>query len=88
MEETIIVVPGNPDERGQVAIWDESRPHPSHCWARAGLHIFHFKNVNYFVQIESANACINMVKAINIQKIPPQRSKTEWGWGKRWPGQR
>ena len=87
MEETVIVVPGKPEEI-VVAIWDESRPHPSHCWARAGLHIFHFQNVNYFVQIEAANACINMVKAINIQKIPPQRAKVEFGWGRGWSGQR
>jgi hypothetical protein len=35
MNEQIIVIPGNPDERGLVAIWSDTRPHPSHCWLRA-----------------------------------------------------
>lgn len=87
MEETVIVVPGKPEEI-VVAIWDESRPHPSHCWARAAIHCNHFKDVNYFVRLESSNTCFNMVRAINIQKIPPQRAKVEFGWGKGWPGLR
>ena len=85
--DTIIVTQDLEKERGQVCITSDTRPHPSHCWARAGLHCFTFKDCNYFVQLESSNTCYAMVRAINILKIPPQRSKTEWGWLKGWPGQ-
>jgi hypothetical protein len=86
MYEETIVVPGDPEARGLVAIWSDTRPHPSHCWARAALHCFNFKNVNYFVQLESATACYHMAEAIRIIPRPPQRA-IEWGWGKGWPGQ-
>ncbi len=85
--EQIIVVPGNPDERGLVAIWSDTRSNPAHCWERAAIHCFHFKNVDYFQQLESAAACWHMVEA--IRKIPrPPRRPIDWGWGKGWPRQR
>jgi len=86
-EEVTIIVPGDPEARGLVAIWSDTRPHPSHCWLRAAQHIFHFKDVNYFQQIESAATCWHMAEAINRIPRPPRRA-IDWGWGKGWPGKR
>lgn len=86
--DTVIVTKDPEKERGQVCITSDTRPHPSHCWSRAAYHCFYFKELNYFEQREAAAACWDMARAINILKIPPQRAKVEWGWGKGWPGQR
>lgn len=86
MNETTIIVAGDPEkERGQVCITSDTRPDPSHCWARASLHCFHFQNLNYFVRLESATACRHMAEAVMKLPRPPQRA-IHWGWGKGWPG--
>jgi hypothetical protein len=85
MSAQVIIVPGDPENRGLVCI-TENRPDPSHCWMRAADHIFHFKSFSYFVQLEAATTCRHMAEA--IQKIPrrPKKQTVRWGWGKGWPG--
>jgi len=85
--ETIVIIPGNPDERGFTCITDDARPDLSHAWSRAASHIFRFKDMDYFLQMEAATTCRHMVEAILKQPRPPARVPVKWGWGKGWPGQ-
>jgi hypothetical protein len=86
MIEQTIIVPGDP-KAVFTCITDDSRPDPSHCWGRAMNHIFHFKDVSYFTQLEAAATCRHMVEAILKIPRPPRRAPVKWGWGKGWPGQ-
>jgi len=85
--EQIIIVPGDPDGV-YTCITDESRPDPSHCWARAAAHIFHFKNFRYFTQLEAATTCRHVIEAILKIPRPPRKVPVKWGYGKGWPGKR
>ena len=85
---SVIVIPGNPEDRGFVCISSPTRPDPMHCWLRAEAHCFRFKEFTYFEQLEAATACRHMAEAIMRAPRPPQRAVVSWGWGKGWPGMR
>jgi hypothetical protein len=85
MSEQVIIVPGDPGYVG-ACITDDGRPDPSHCWMRAITHIFQFKTLRYFVQLEAATTCRHMAEAIQKIPRPPRRAPVKWGWGKGWPG--
>jgi len=87
MREQVIIVPGNPENRGLVCITDDGRPDPSHCWARAADHIQHFKDLNYFLRLEASTTCRHMVEAILKLPRTPRKAPVKWGWGNGWPGQ-
>ena len=87
MTDVVVIIPGNPDERGFTCITDDARPDPSHVWARAHGHIWKMKDVPFFAQVEAATSCKHMVEAILKQPRPPARVPVKWGWGKGWPGQ-
>lgn len=82
----VIIIPGNSENRDFVCITDaESRPDPTHCWARAAAHCFHFKEFNYFVQLESAVTCMHAAALIMTKPLPPKRAvPIKWGWDKGW----
>jgi len=80
-----IIVPGDPGYIG-TCITADTRPDPSHAWARAANHIFKFKDLNYHVQLAAAAKCWRVAGCVLPLGRPRPGPVVKWGWGKGWPG--
>lgn len=83
MNESVIVVPGDPEYRG-TCITADTRPNPRHAWLRAASHCLRALDTPYFVRTSAADTCFHVADSLPVK---PFKSPVKWGWGKGWPGQ-
>lgn len=81
-EEVEIVVPGDANQV-YTCITAEARPFASHCWIRAGAHIYRMQQFDYRVRVQAATTCERMAEAVAKQMKRPQRIEPVKGfsWG-------